>query len=1641
MAKQLNKKLVVALTIAAMVLMFAAAAWIIIILPQNDPQYYVQQAIAAGKAGEHLKASRLYGRAWKVSNDPHWMVMSGQEALEAGDTMVAMQRWRQAIAANPKLEEAQQKIVGLTLEIAKLVQGVDTWNQVLTASEALLAINKGSSLGLNARGLAKVGLRRVKEEYAEQGLNDLMEAHRLAPENPDYADALARYYEREGATREEKARSLENEAQSLDSQGQRDAAEARRTEARQNRTEAAGFHDKADGIYRAMTVTADNLAATQPAEAATAEAGAGTPQQKAATAHRYYGQYLMRRGKLEESRVELEKAIALAPKEVAARAAFAQYWIQRSFQERQPTTGAAQPTTSTRRIFDEHFQRAEAELVKAMEIDPDDYTPYLMLGALYAEQGDLGRVTEIYEKRLARPTVRSGLKAWGDRNGKMTILDQAFRTAMQRLSGRPEDKKADDEMIAKAEGYYRMASTETQGGESDPFARAMKGRIEAARGNVQEAIKALTAAVEGLPPDNPKVGELQYTLGDLYMRTRATGLAAKSYETAARWYGNSDEVLAKYASALQENGDARALPVAERALQINPQNRMAKLVLRSIYRAQKNEEKVAQIDRELGLAEASSGIAALLVRARDKYVQAGGPDGDPALLKAVETDLREALQKEPANAVAVQMLVSLLASTQREKDAMVILNNAEAEAAKLPASDERKETERVIRTLKIRVDPQMSAAEKVKAQEALMAQTTDEFQRESELAQLYARNNDLKKAVEHARKAASLRPKDGPTQEFLFQLAMRAQDDAAAKEVLDRARADNLDGVQGRFFAGNYARSKGDLDGAIREYRAGLELNSASYQGQTLLGDALMQAGRLEEAQVALSRALEINPNMGAAHVSLGRLAEQRNQRDVMLRHLARARELVPQDAWVQEKVQAEQEELNPEKAIAIRERGRKEMPTDPQKLELFHIGNLLRLGELYARIGKNDQAEAAFREAIEKSTANDRTRSKTTPWLYARFLLLRKDKPQPERGLQILKDYAASIQDKDAKAEAVVLQGQYMQQWAALGLPNAPKLADIDAAADAAVAVSDSYGILMGVGGWYQQTGRTNRAEEFFRKAIQKAAEDKGPDAAERQRTARRYLLSILAQTPDMERRAEVNKEIQSFVDQYPNDAFGLLIKGQYCALTGRENEAIDALTKCLQKEPSNAHAAYRRGYLYFRQQRWDAALADLQKAKSLNPSGFNYQHRIVLAGAEVRKGQTEAALSELESILREDPSAEHVAQTIVELLAKLNRIDQAEAKALEYRTLYPTNPFWPLRLATLAESRAVKNPDTIIKHYRAGAELSQYRPDVVAALLQAMLDGGHPDQVIDYVTRVLPADQRKPSGLAKLAQAYLRTGQEPLARKAFDEAFAASKDSTIDLRGVSDAYQAAFGYDALVKTLTNRLASAPKDRVLSYVIGAVLMRQADQADRQARSAEAAQYRSQARERLQDALASATTDDQKAEILRVTAQLLCAMKEYDQAVQQYEQILKLAPEDLFSLNNLAYTLMTNLNKPKEALEYSRRAAGLLRDNANVLDTYGWNLTLLGQYAEALGPLGAALDAEPDNALVLYHRAITYRKMSEDPKLAQDKTTHLARAKDDALRAYQAAVKTTDADTLRLVNELLKDLNVVPPATQAMPPR
>jgi len=128
------------------------------------------------------------------------------------------------------------------------------------------------------------------------------------------------------------------------------------------------------------------------------------------------------------------------------------------------------------------------------------------------------------------------------------------------------------------------------------------------------------------------------------------------------------------------------------------------------------------------------------------------------------------------------------------------------------------------------------------------------------------------------------------------------------------------------------------------------------------------------------------------------------------------------------------------------------------------------------------------------------------------------------------------------------------------------------------------------------------------------------------------------------------------------------------------------------------------------------------------------------------------------------------------------------------------------------------------------------------------------------------------------------------------------------------------------------------------------------------------AQARALAERLLQEVL---QTQPDSAQSLQVLGMLLQQTGRSEQAVQCYRKALAAQPDDVISMNNLAWILADEQGKLQEALQLADRGLRVAPDYADMLDTRGVIRHRLGQYAAAAEDFRRAISLYPEGSPAL----------------------------------------------------------------------
>ncbi len=1664
MAKRLNKQMVLILTIASMVLTTVAMVVVIMNLPQKDPRPLAREAEVLAQEGKYDEAVKKYqgaARRAKAIKDmdlyAEYMNLAGETALKGGSATDARRCWADVMLNDPKNEAAQQHTVSLFLEFANHA-GVP-WNILQEEAQKLVDINPGNATGLHALGLALVQQRAADPANGDAGEKNLLAAMEIDRSNPDYSDRLARYY-----------------------------LEIDRVKPGFDGLKAAG--EVYDRLVQAAEagLSGEGPAATTGPETTTQPAGVAREKSPETVAKAYLLRgrfFLFKAERLEneasrapaaqvstlktqateaqaKALADLQKAVDTAPDSADALVGLARYWLSR-----QP---AAENEQERQKELDSFRARAKDCYGKAIRSTPETFEAYQGLARIYVAEKQPEKAVALLRTRLDRGYDRRHYLADIDTLRMMNLREDCFRTNMNRLVALPqqpltaeERNKARQTIMDELVELYNQTVADTAAGEQHPMALFMKGRLLMMEGNVNGAISKLEQAEKAFPQPPP---ELRQMLANTYMQTRAFGPAAEQLDRLTRelpayttgWIMLAQARLQSFDPSSPDHANDLniAFAAVKEALRQDPASRDALATLARVYRAQGNEPAADEINRQL-----SADLQPAQLKLRDAIVLLAQAAGDQAKVAQAEGMLREALAADPINTQALGYLIQILTdkhAAAAEADKAKIAADIEKTVADTRAAAAKKladtgastqpsvEQERltavingidrlaILGDVKLNYEEKAAKLRKLIEEQARTHKATstseDAYMVAAQLFDVYRRSDKLtKEATEQANTilAMDLKPDQAGIVDQIFMFATKNQNWPLAEKCIIPASTTGLDPADGNLYRGRLHLARAGTAGqaeqakiareARDELRTALTKFPKSSMGQVWLGMSHVILKEYEDAKRAFEEARRLDPRNGMAVVGLAMVAEGQGDQDLLNGLLDTCQKLTPENPWVQARLAARREETNPEQAIVQREALRKQNPKD--------LLNLRMLASLYARTGKLDEAAKICEECQALEPANLEVAEQ-----YAQILMSRKDFDGAEK---VARKAAESIDKNNTKdraraqiLSAIVLYNKTRDPYGAI---PPEQQATVDKAFVEAANICSEPDVIGSVASYFRQMGNLDKAVEWQRRAIDAIA--KSGQRIDAQKERRVALMENLLAMGDRKRVPEIMKELSQFQGLFPEDPRYYALEGRTHELNGDDNKAIDSFGTYIKNLPDQPTGYALRAQTYFRASRWSEAIKDLQEVKRISPVFQGHRARLLLARALRNNNQGDAAVTELQSIVAEDPDDPQMVRQSVEDLVNIyeSRDSQGATRRgatdslLESRAqAEPLSPVWPAFRASVAINRG--QVDEAVRYAAEAAEKSKGPNDEleggrVSLFFNLCMQAQRFDDLIRFATDKLPPSQRNlPIVRLYTGSAYAGKQDAAKAVECYLDALNAENlelglaTSTI----LGDLRRGPLKPDDVLAAVKKRLEAVPDENAARLL--ALLIERAKNGS----NAPPTGF-----QQLADSIKPDKPRD-KSIVLWLKSQVALdahmRAHNYAEARKIYEQMLQLEPRHLMALNNLAYMLMTDMKDPQAALPYSEQAAKLAPTDGSVLDTLGWNHVLLKNYDDAVSRLRQAIQLQPDLAPIHYHAAEAFHGRANADG-AKSRDDDLAAAKTEVLQAYEL-IRRSGKDTDKIIDKVIE---------------
>jgi tetratricopeptide (TPR) repeat protein len=1292
---------------------------------------------------------------------------------------------------------------------------------------------------------------------------------------------------------------------------------------------------------------------------------------------------------------------------------------------------------------------------KAMQLDTqnvgyaiDAAGLYYRSFSIYDNKPQIDKAIEIAKNALTLPGAQesSGPRQQLNRLNRYRLYALLANCYIEQILGAHGAKASSRTKVWLAGAEEAVHQIEQVFGSSDdPLVAKWKGMLQLAKGDKDAAVRTLYSAYEQLksvmPPKPPwprdmELAQLSYTLAGLFKDTSETG-AVLEFLTSAIYSGISDiqpQAYLDYVDALLAlnyySNALKNLDAFDRYF--GPSRQSRELRIRTYIGAKQfsdADEKLAEMPpndpNTIGLR-----LALVQAQVRDvrlRMTQEQKPSdkaGLPEPKRSGTTGLVDARINVPPSAAKElddysqregELLAKLLALDPNSVDQTTMVSVC----GNLIALGKTELTRNLVRQyakhfpdnpvslvykgILSEPDPTKVSQQRLKEiEQHALSGIPDPMTRAFELGIFYHRNDELDKASAQLKTVfkAGISQKAGTegtisdrtrlAASHLFDVALDMKDWDLAEKVVKAARSQNLDDCQGQIFAARLALAKGQLQDALVRADDCLKQKPIFSYAYMLRSEIQAALDNEHASMEDIRKAASLNPTDGTIARELAGALYARNQKlgsaasaaqiseakEALLRALA----LNPGDLELQGHYADYIAASDPLKAVAIRQYL---LQTSPSMENAVLLGKLAT--EVAAKEANPQKKEALFAvagSAFEQAKKMD-PHDERMLYYYADYF---REKGQPQAAQKLLED----SHDRRLLWDHYLQTGQYQEAKKVL-----EQLYD-SGTRDSSVLK----GLLL-----------------IAEKMSDKEAVKKYSDALVSLDNSAQNNLSQIRSFLQVGLIKEAEYKLQSFKEKFPNEPRAMLLRAWLLMRQGQLDKALELANKNLQDAPDNAAAWRLKGEIDFLRGRYDQAVGDFTKSKTLadEPSV-----RIALARTYLRKEQYEDALTELKTIMDTPGFALQARSLLEQVYLRLDRKPALQALYDQTVEQFPQNTNWLDRAGAFAikTGQSDKAEQLFKKALAAAAERQPSGKKIDAAknpLYAAALDGylraiiaeaGTPNttgwspaklNTVFEEGRKYIDGSLAPVAYLRMAEAKLVLGDRPAAVDYCRKALEKADDNDTLAANVLVKMRSMLGNKEVDDYCKGKLQASP-DSISANLTMFNLARVSGDYDK------AIDY-------IDKCIKLAGVNDarrvdytmKKGDVL-IAAYNKSSDKAYlTTAIAEYESLLAKMPNNTdvtAVLNNLAYVLAENNERLPDALKYAQKALKARPDSPVLLDTYAYVLLKSGKVSEAAESLAAALqqfeqDRIPVPAEVYEHNGMIKEKQG---------------ARAEALAAYKQAL-------------------------------
>ncbi|WP_432799127.1 tetratricopeptide repeat protein [Poriferisphaera sp. WC338] len=1057
--------------------------------------------------------------------------------------------------------------------------------------------------------------------------------------------------------------------------------------------------------------------------------------------------------------------------------------------------------------------------------------------------------------------------------------------------------------------------------------------------------------------------------------------AEASIESAIAGLGNIDPSLQLLAveSRLKKGEWGAAASMLEEYLKRSPNDARQRLKLAQLYLKHKQIEQArTHVDELKRLIPDNNGTKALegIILAADKktdealeifenmdvnaFPQIHQTLAGLYMAKGEQEKAKEhAIQyfeTDPTNIRALQMVLGFTKDQQEQESLIAIAKESGADASTLDVLSKR------VRGEEININ-----ADELIAQ--MSDKIEDPFTKQLARVRLYAQAGDRENLATAIAEAAKLQPENPDVVRLQFNLEVDEQsklpiserDWTKAETIVAFAAEKNIDKAQGELYRARLAAAQGKNELAAVSYRRALSAVEINSDGWFELGQVLLRDLKFDESKQAFLKALSQRPDHIRAMQGLSQVLIQLGQGEEALGYITKARSYAPNDLiLLNQYLTLEQKYGSRERVIEIRENLANRLPQN--------YGNKRMLALIYAEDGKYDEAIKLMKQ-VTKDEGDSRTNINALAQIHA-------VSGDVTAGRTLIEQYLVGLIDTVA-AEDYLMFGRYL-------IRHDQSRTDIENAYSNAIELEDTEAM----------PASRELADLYFSRRLYAEAAAIYQSIFDKSNADTRVGLRLSETYINI---SEFDKASTVLSKLDPTDkrvAESLVLRALIAENNKNTTEALQLINKAIRADRNNAKLYYQRArVLRINPNSLNDAFKDLNRAIELDPNMLIARRDIAILNLQM--GNRDDAIRELNNLVGKHPEYIPARLELVRLYSQKQEITALKVLLDDSEQTFPEDARWPNLKAELALRNG--NRDSAIASYLKVLELQPNAPTLNALAQQYVLND-QPAQALEIIDKH-PSLAVTPVIKAIKGHALIKTDETEDGSHLLSEALNESNDY-VQMSAIGAQIRLALGIDTF-RTMLGSLTNAEQVTWANLLLAESALRSRDY---------------QATIDFVRLVEADLKDDMKVRGLQLLSNALYGAKDFTASKEVYYQLIELRPNDLGTLNNLAYLLAAKLNDPTPAVPLAKRALELAPKNPQVMDTYGWILYLTGEYDHAKDILEECIQIQPI-APGMLHLGMVYEKL--DLNLG---------AKDMYERAIEAAKLASDKDVLAEAADRLNTL-------------